>query len=373
MFERTLKQLSESALKRRNKKIVIIVDALDQVETDNYKGRSILNAIPSVKYPGVVFLLSTWGEKYLPQQIKNLPGNTGKEVSIDSTFSESEIKKYFHTAGIGLTSDQVKKVSRKTNGLAISLFYLAQKLRKSPKDDYDVVIDSQQECKEVFDWYKPIWNSLNSQQRHCLGCLSFHFAAVQENKLYEITKIGLANFSTLNEKISPFVSLGGGCIEPYHDSFRRYIVSKLKGFKNDYHKERILTLGEIERLLACSNGHTRNIILLTLNTGMRLREILNMKWEDVNLFQGCITLRNTKNNKARIVPMNLEVKDVFQSIQKTENPYVFYDGRTGKPFNHIRTSFAKVLKRRVSLASVSTTLGTPLPLIWYWVGLILLR
>ncbi len=231
VFERTLKQVSESALKRRNKRIIIIVDALDQVETDNYKGQSILDAIPPVKYPGVVFLLSTWGEKYLPRQI------SGNKISIDLGFIESEIKEYFLLAEIKLTPDQVRKVLKKTKGLAISLLYLAQKLKKVSRDEYDNVIDSQHEYKEVFDWYKPIWDSLNKHQKHALGCLSFHFTEIQKNKLYEITKIGLPNFSALNEKISPFVSLKGGYIEPYHDSFRRFIINKLKDFAKEYHKE----------------------------------------------------------------------------------------------------------------------------------------
>lgn len=102
---------------------------------------------------------------------------------------------------------------------------------------------------------------------------------------------------------------------------------------------------EIERVLACSNGHTKNIILVALNTGLRLREILNMKWENVNLYQDYITLRNTKSRKVRVIPMNQEVRNVFVSIDKTENPYVFFDPITGKPFNHIRTSFANTLKR----------------------------
>jgi|GEM_PF-3177701 len=237
MFEKTLNQVSESALKRRGKKIVIIVDALDQVETDNYKDKSILNAIPSVQYAGVVFLLSTWTKEYLPQQIKNLPDKTFKKVSISLAFSDNEIKEYFTNAEINLTLDQLRKIAKKTKGLAISIFYLTQKLKKISRKEYDTVIDSQEDYKEVFDWYKPIWDSLNTEQQHCLGCLSFHFAEIQRDTLYKIAKIKLKNFNTLNEKISPFVSLRGGYIEPYHDSFRRFIRNKLISVQKEYNQE----------------------------------------------------------------------------------------------------------------------------------------
>src|SRR3989344_2942938 len=237
MFEKTLNQVSESALKRKDKKIVIIVDALDQVETDNYKDKSILNAIPSIQYAGVVFLLSTWTKEYLPQKIKNLPDKTSRKISISLSFSENEIKEYFKNAEINLTIDQLRKISKKTKGLAISIFYLTQKLKKISRKDYDSIIDSKEDYKEVFDWYKPIWDSLNTRQKHCLGCLSFHFAEIQRDTLYKVAKIKLENFNDLNEKISPFVNLRGGYIEPYHDSFRRFIRNKLTSVQKEYNRK----------------------------------------------------------------------------------------------------------------------------------------
>ncbi|HHT9134604.1 MAG TPA: tyrosine-type recombinase/integrase [Candidatus Avalokitesvara rifleensis] len=160
---------------------------------------------------------------------------------------------------------------------------------------------------------------------------------------YKLARTKEVTRNTINRELDTFGHIFTMAIKWNKSS--RNPVKEVKSYKVENRKERILTLEEIERLLACSNGHTRNIIILALNTGMRLREMLNIKWEDVNLIQGHITLRNTKNGRTRIVPMNQSVKNVIQSIEKTENAYVFYDRRTGKPFNHIRTSFAKVLKK----------------------------
>ena len=122
-------------------------------------------------------------------------------------------------------------------------------------------------------------------------------------------------------------------------------LSEVKRYKVHTQKERILSLEEVNRLLTCSNGHTKDIILLALNTGMRLREILGLKWEDVNLYQGHIKIKHSKNGKLRVVPVNLQVKETLSKIERFENPYVFFDSRTGKPYNHIRTSFARALKK----------------------------
>jgi len=343
VFERTLKQLSESALKRRNKKIVIIVDALDQVETDNYKGKSILDAIPPVQYPGVVFLLSTWGERYLPRQIKNLPNAMYKEISINLAFNEDETKEYFVKAGIQLTIDQIKKIHQKTNGLAISLFYFLQKLKKSSRDDYDSVIDAQQEYKEVFDWYKPIWDSLNKEQRHCLGCLSFHFTEIQKTKLYKIAKIGLANFSILNEKISPFVNLRGGYIEPYSDSFRRFIVSKLRDYENEYHKEIIKFYANPNhtRLPYAKKYLTAHLVAVGLNDSFVkkisnkliqqkfIEEILTSRLDYVSKIEAAryfVKYFNTKNDLENFIKYAIRVSNISHIVNDED---VFLKGRIG--------------------------------------------
>lgn len=235
-FDEALSAMSKKALQRSGQKIVIIVDALDQVETDKYKDKSILDAIPSVQYPGVVFLLSTWGESYLPTSIKNLSNSTKKDSGIDLFFSEREIEAYFQNSNIHLTQDQIATVKSKTKGLAISLFYLAQKLKR--EHDVDSVIGSTGQYDKVFEWYKPIWASLGKDEQECLGCLCFHLAKVKTDDLRSTVKKSLTPtaFAQLLSKIDPFIDTRSGYIEPYHDSFRRFVVSSLSSNKAYYHK-----------------------------------------------------------------------------------------------------------------------------------------
>jgi hypothetical protein len=235
-FDDAVKKLSEKALSRPGKKIVIIVDALDQVQTDKYRSKSVLDAIPSNNYPGIVFLLSTWGEKYLPQSIKNLPKNTKNKIGINLYFTEDEIKKYFQQVSISLTQDQVTVIKNKTAGLAISLFYLSKKLKQ--QSTRDNIIHSSSHYTEVFDWYRPIWSSLNIKEKECLGYLCFHFARVKREDLQQIVRarLNIAAFNELLKTIDHFLNIGGGFIDPYHDSFRRFVVAQLKGDKNLYHQ-----------------------------------------------------------------------------------------------------------------------------------------
>lgn len=235
-FDEALAAISKKAISRPGKKIVIIVDALDQVETDKYKGQSVLDAIPLIQHPGVVFLLSTWGESYLPVSIKNISNSTEKSTNIDLSFSEKEIKEYFKNINVHLTKDQVAIIKFKTKGLAISLFYLANTLKQ--KKDIDSVINSTGQYDKVFGWYKPIWSSLGTYEQECLGSLCFHIARVKKEDLRNIVKKSLTPlvFTKLLEKITPFIEVRAGYIEPYHDSFRRFVVSSLAENKIHFHK-----------------------------------------------------------------------------------------------------------------------------------------
>ncbi len=112
-------------------------------------------------------------------------------------------------------------------------------------------------------------------------------------------------------------------------------------------KPRILCDEEIERLLLARDGTFRAIVICLWQTGLRLRECLDLKWENVNLRDRYITVENTKNNKIRRVAINgllaqalrkLDVVNewVFPSSQKPHKPYT----STG-----FRATFNRTLKR----------------------------
>ena len=76
---------------------------------------------------------------------------------------------------------------------------------------------------------------------------------------------------------------------------------------------------------------------------MRLREILNLKWEDVDFGNSVITVKNTKSGKTREIPMSSSVRGALG--ERNGSPYIYVDTRTGKPFNHIRRSFGRALEK----------------------------
>lgn len=104
-------------------------------------------------------------------------------------------------------------------------------------------------------------------------------------------------------------------------------ISKLKESRG---RERVLSKAECDRLLA-SCAKSRNalllpIVILAITTGMRQGEILNLTWGDVDLDQGIISLKETKNGRPRSVPIvSAALKHIrrLSLNRKSHIPFVF--------------------------------------------------
>lgn len=103
----------------------------------------------------------------------------------------------------------------------------------------------------------------------------------------------------------------------------------------------------------------KQLFIFALFSGMRLGEILQLKWRDVDLFRKVILVNNsesfrTKSGKIRIIPMNDELYRLLS--QRKENSggidYVFY--KDGKFYT--RDYVSKSLKKHIVLAGINSRL-----------------
>jgi integrase len=82
----------------------------------------------------------------------------------------------------------------------------------------------------------------------------------------------------------------------------------------EVHRQRVLTLEEEGRLLAVCSGkrkHIRPIVITALDTGMRLGELIKLRWKDIDLKVGLITIiaSHSKTLRRRQVGMTERVKE----------------------------------------------------------------
>ena len=109
-------------------------------------------------------------------------------------------------------------------------------------------------------------------------------------------------------------------------------------------RERFLSEAEIGTLLNAAEGHTYQIICFGLNTGMRLGEILSLKWKNIDIRKGVIQVRHTKTNKDRDVPINSFLSSILASLDQS-GEYLFTYDRTGQRLQSIKKSFATALSK----------------------------
>jgi len=104
-------------------------------------------------------------------------------------------------------------------------------------------------------------------------------------------------------------------------------------------KERILNEDEERRLIENCCDHMKDIVTFALNTGMRLGEILRLKWANVDMRSGMIRVEFTKSGKTRIVPMNQTLKVLLAGLKKRGGEYVFTNPGSNDRFREIKRSF----------------------------------
>lgn len=123
-------------------------------------------------------------------------------------------------------------------------------------------------------------------------------------------------------------------------------VRQVKLLEENNRRLRYLSREECAALIGKCKDVTREIVLTALNTGCRKGEILNLKWDNVDMRHGFILLDKTKNGERREIPINNELRAVLQGItRRLDVPYVFFDKVTGKPLQDVKRSFSTACRQ----------------------------
>ncbi len=149
----------------------------------------------------------------------------------------------------------------------------------------------------------------------------------------------------------------------------RNFVEDVKKLREDNAQDRVLSPEEEKEILKTSPGFLVPIIQVAINTGMRLGEILGLKWSEIDrkggeaVQGGFIRIGSeSKGHRVRHVPINGAVKAALDAQKPVESedgfvPYVFVNPRTRKPYKvtSISLAFAAAARRaRVEGASFHT-------------------
>jgi integrase len=99
----------------------------------------------------------------------------------------------------------------------------------------------------------------------------------------------------------------------------------------------------LELLKNCSEK-LRPMVICAMNTGMRLGEILNLKWRDVDFENAIITVEHSKSGLSRRIPVNQQLWNTLRNLEKFSGcPYVF--NHDGKRYTYVRKAFGNAVKK----------------------------
>ena len=128
--------------------------------------------------------------------------------------------------------------------------------------------------------------------------------------------------------------------------FGRNPVKGVKFLAENNEKLRTLSEQEEATLLSHCSPYLQDLVTFAINTGFRLGEILNLKWEAIDLDNNIIKTLVKKNRRMLEVPLNpaaLAVVKGWYGIRKCD--YVFYNPETGGQWKDLWLGLKKACRK----------------------------
>ena len=124
-------------------------------------------------------------------------------------------------------------------------------------------------------------------------------------------------------------------------------VNNIERLKVTSKQPRFFATEELREILAHCRKKDYPVFLTLANTGMRLGELINLEWTDVDFERRAITIKvkdfwEPKNSKPRAIPMTNKLVEVLKEL-KRDSRWVFTTRNGGQlNKNHLRERLVKV-------------------------------
>jgi integrase len=116
-------------------------------------------------------------------------------------------------------------------------------------------------------------------------------------------------------------------------------VKPVKFLKEPPGRLRYLTREEMEALIGACPQHLKPIVVMAMHTGTRKSEILGLRLQDIDMAAKTITVRQTKNNEPKVVPMNQTLHGALQHVPRRRHSEYVFCNAAGEPYDDVKRSF----------------------------------
>jgi integrase len=106
-------------------------------------------------------------------------------------------------------------------------------------------------------------------------------------------------------------------------------LSRLKAWQKLPRRQTVLTVHQLkpwyEAVMSLEEESRRDLLIFLLFTGLRKGEAISLKWNDVDLDNGTVLIRDTKNRQPHMLPLSDYLQTLLErrSRSKNNNNYVF--------------------------------------------------
>jgi len=139
----------------------------------------------------------------------------------------------------------------------------------------------------------------------------------------------LANLIT-QQKSNNTIAQAKSAILFYQNKVLEKDIAGIQTPKIEQKLPNVLTTQEIQALLETATyTKSKLIIKLLYSTGIRVSELVNLKWQDLEPSQGTAWVRQGKGQKDRLITISKQLCEELQTIKKENTQYIF-PGQNGK-------------------------------------------
>jgi integrase/recombinase XerD len=150
------------------------------------------------------------------------------------------------------------------------------------------------------------------------------------------------------------------------NSIKFYLEHVLKGERKVYYNERprqeqtlptVLSECEVKNLfMQTENIKHRSILFLLYSGGLRMSELLDLKWVDLDSARGVIYVRSGKGNKDRVTLLSQNVRAYLEIYKTQYNPVMWiFEGLAGEQYS--ARSVNAIIKRCARKAGISKSIS----------------
>jgi integrase/recombinase XerD len=138
-------------------------------------------------------------------------------------------------------------------------------------------------------------------------------------------------------------------MKEYDPKFAK-LLKNLPNVKRERKLPTILSKEEIEQLiLSTKNINHRIIIQIGYSAGLRVSEIINLMWENIDFNRNIIHLKRAKGKKDRIVMLSQKIKESLQTLSQNKSGYIFVTNRGGK---YTQRTIQKIIENAAKKAKI---------------------